>query len=132
LLCILSVLACYRPPSVGKHINKGIESNKAIELESFSARKMNVLNYQYRPGNSFKLRTDFIKDLGVHINCKINFHCHVNFIFSLALKLLGLIRTITFSFSTSDCLLMLYFALVRSKLEYASVAWNPVNDYGLQ
>jgi hypothetical protein len=57
----------------------------------------------------------------------------VNFIFiimliffSHAMKLLGLIRTLTFSFSTVDTLLVLNFALVRSKLEYASVAWNSV------
>jgi hypothetical protein len=44
------------------------------------------------------------------------------------MKLLGLIRTVTFSFSTLDSLLMLYFALVKSKLEYASasVACNSV------
>jgi hypothetical protein len=42
------------------------------------------------------------------------------------MELLGLIRTLTFSCSTIDSLLMLHFALVRSKLEYASVASNPV------
>jgi hypothetical protein len=42
------------------------------------------------------------------------------------MKLLGLIRTLIFSFSTIDSLLMLYFALVRSKLEYTSVASNSV------
>jgi hypothetical protein len=48
----------------------------------------------------------------------------VDYIFSQALKLLGLIRAITFSFSHVDNLFMLCFILVRYKLEYASVAWN--------
>jgi hypothetical protein len=82
----------------------------------YFTRKTNVLNYQYRLGNSFILRTDSIKkDLGVHIVCKLHFHHHIYFLFSLA----------NF-FSTIDSLLMLYFALVRSKLECASVAWNSV------
>jgi hypothetical protein len=95
-----------------------------VTVVSF-ARETNVLNYQYRHRNYFILQTDYIKDLGVHIDCKLHFR-HVDFLVSHALKLLGLIRTITFSFSTIDSLLMLYFALVRSKLEYASVAWNSV------
>jgi hypothetical protein len=56
----------------------------------------------------------------VHIDCKINFHHHVGFLFSRALKSLGLILTITFLFSTA------YFAFIGSEFEYASVAWNSV------
>jgi hypothetical protein len=96
-----------------------------IRVISFT-RKTNVSNYQYRLGNSFILPTDCIKDLGVHIDCKLHFHHDVDFLFSHTMKLLGLIRTLTFSFSTTDSLLILFFALVRSKLEYASVSWNSV------
>jgi hypothetical protein len=49
----------------------------------------------------------------MHIDCKINFHHYVD-LFSRALKLLELIRTITFSLSTLDILLMLY--IIRSNL----------------
>jgi hypothetical protein len=45
------------------------------------------------------LGTDCITDLGVHTDCKLHFHRHVDFLFSYALKLLGPIRTITFSSS---------------------------------
>jgi hypothetical protein len=91
-----------------------------IRFISFS-RKTTVLNYQYRLGNSPILRADCIKDLGVYIDSKLHFHQHVDFLFSHTMKLLGLIRTITFSFSTLDSLLMLYIAIVRSKLEYAAL-----------
>jgi hypothetical protein len=64
--------------------------------------------------------------MGVYIDCKLHFHQHVDYLFSHAMKLLGLIRTLTFSFSTLDSLLILFFASVISKLEYASVAWNSV------
>jgi hypothetical protein len=59
--------------------------------------------------------------VGVHIDCKLHLHYHVNFLFSHALKLLGVnSHNNTFLFHLS--LLMLYFALVRSKLKYSSAA----------
>jgi hypothetical protein len=94
-----------------------------VRVISF-ARKTNILNDQYRLANSFILRTDSIKDLGGHIYCKLHFRRHADFHFSHALKLLGIIRETTFFFPTTNSLLVLYFALFRSKLEYASVAWN--------
>jgi hypothetical protein len=64
-----------------------------------------------------------VKDLGVWLDKKLYFH-HVNYIFSVASKLLGLIKFITYNFSSLDSLLVLYVSLGRSKLEYACIAWN--------
>jgi hypothetical protein len=64
-----------------------------------------------------------VKDLGVWLDKKLYFH-HVNYIFSVASKLLGLIKFITYNFSSLDSLLVLYVSLRSSKLEYACIAWN--------
>jgi hypothetical protein len=55
---------------------------------------------------------------------KLYFHSHVDYVFSESIKLFGLIRSITYRFSSLEYLYVLYFTLVRSKLEYASVVWN--------
>jgi hypothetical protein len=65
-----------------------------IAVISFS-RKTNRL------GSSFILPTHCIKNQNVHIDCKPHFNRHTDFLFSYALKLLGLIRTITFPLSTA-------------------------------
>jgi hypothetical protein len=84
--------------------------------------------------NDYKLcqspttRTDTIKDLGVFIHVKLHFHDHVNYIFSHCIKLLGLARSITFNFSSLECILRLCITFVRSKLEYASVIWNSITS----
>jgi hypothetical protein len=93
-----------------------------IRVISFS-KKTTVFNYQYRIGNSFILWTDCIKDLGVLNDSNHHFHQHVDSLFSHIIKLLGLI---TFSFSTLGSFLMLYIAIVRSKLGYASMFWNSI------
>jgi hypothetical protein len=69
------------------------------------------------------LRSDCIKDLGVVLDFNLYFHCHVNFVYSQAVRALGLIWYITHNFSSLDRL-VLYNALIRSKLEYASFLWN--------
>jgi hypothetical protein len=64
--------------------------------------------------------------MGVFIDSKLHFHNHVDYIFSQCMKLFGLVRTITLPFSSTGSLYMLYYTLIRSKLEYASIVWNSV------
>ena len=52
------------------------------------------------------------------------FHHHVVYIYSQSLKMLGLVRTLTFPFSTSDSLLFSYFNSVRYKQEYQNDITN--------
>jgi hypothetical protein len=89
-------------------------------------RKTNVLYYTYKICDSSITRTDTIKDLGVQLDSKLHFHGHVDYIFSQSIRMLGLIRTIPYSFSTLHSLLILYITLVRPKLEYPSTVWNSI------
>jgi hypothetical protein len=92
------------------------------------SRKNNTLLLKYKLGDFYITRTDCIKDLGIFIDSKFYFHSHVGYIFSQSIKLLGLIRNITFSFSTLGSLLIFYFSLVRPKLKYESVVWNSITS----
>jgi hypothetical protein len=102
-------------------------STSKTKVISFS-RRTNVLVCDYERCQSSITRIDFIEDLGVFIYAKLHFHNHVNYIFSHCIKLLGLVRSFTFNFSSLECMLRLCITLVRSKLEYASVVWNSITS----
>jgi hypothetical protein len=70
------------------------------------------------------LRYDCIRDLVVMLDSKLYFHCHVDFVHSQILRTSGLIRLITYNFSSLESLVVLYISLIRSEVEYASVVWN--------
>jgi hypothetical protein len=97
-----------------------IQKTKIISF----TRKTNSIHFKYFVKDVLILRAECIKDLGVMLDSKLYFHCHVDFVYSQALRTLGLIRFITYNFSSLDSLVVLYIALIRSKLEYASVVWN--------
>jgi hypothetical protein len=65
------------------------------DIISFT-RKTNI-NFNYYVGNLLIVRADSVKDLGVMLDSKLNFHRYVDYllVYSRGLKLLGLIRFIT-------------------------------------
>jgi hypothetical protein len=115
---------CVRGLCISNFMKLNVKKTRVI---SFS-RKTKLRHFDYQLCESLITRTECIKDPGVQIDSKLHFHHHVDYIFSQAIRLLGLIRTETFSFSSLQSLLMLYYTSVRPKLEYASVAWNPITS----
>lgn len=77
------------------------------------ARKINIRNYECTFRTFLVFPSDCIKDFGVHIDCKIYFQHHLDFIFSHVITLQRQICTITSSLSTTDSVMM-YF--IRSDL----------------
>jgi hypothetical protein len=58
------------------------------------------------------------------MNFKFYFNIHVNYIFYYGINLLLVVRSVTFTFSSFECMNILHFAPVISKLEYDSADWN--------
>jgi hypothetical protein len=85
---------------------------------------------EYQLCHAGNTRTSSIKVVGVFFVSKLRFHNHVDFIFSECIKILGCIRSITFTSSSLDCLYVVYeyFTLVRSTLEHASLVWNSITS----
>jgi hypothetical protein len=58
------------------------------------------------------------------LGSKLRFHSHVDYVYSQALRTLGLIRHIKHNVPSLGSLIVLYNALSSSKLKYSSVVWN--------
>jgi hypothetical protein len=70
-------------------------------------------------------RVSIIKDFGIYYSSSLSFNHHIDIITGQANKVLGFIKRNTKLFSSLTCLRSLYFALVRSILEYGVVVWYP-------
>jgi hypothetical protein len=88
----------------------------------YFTRKTNSIHFNYYVVYLSIILTDFVKDLEVMLDSTLQFHRHVDYLYSRSLKVLELIRFITCNFSSLDRLKVLYIAIICSQLEYASVA----------
>lgn len=94
---------------------------------SFS-RKKTTIQYDYTINNSILNRVTEVRDLGVFLDSKLLFRSHFEKITAKAYKMLGFLIRQTADFKDINTFIILYNALVRSHLEYASVTWNPQYD----
>lgn len=90
------------------------------------SRKQNVHIHDYRIDNTSLARPDTIKDLGVIFDPKLTFVHHVNSTVATSFKALGFVVRNMRDFNNTHTSKLLYYSLVRSKLEYASIVWNPI------
>jgi hypothetical protein len=95
---------------------------------TFSRKKQRIA-YDYNIQNTILLRTSQHKDLGVTFDEKLNFNEHINLITNSSLKMLGFIIRSTLCLRSSEVLVRLYIAYIRSKLEYCVLIWSPFYNY---
>ncbi|KAJ3649704.1 hypothetical protein Zmor_021429 [Zophobas morio] len=95
------------------------------------SRTKNTLNFDYLIGSDTINRPEFVQDLGVTFDKHLNFNEQVNTVTNKACKTLRFFMKSTRDFSKFETTRHLFKALVRSKLEYASIIWNPVTKMNI-
>uniref|UniRef100_A0A6P7HH55 Uncharacterized protein LOC114348689 n=1 Tax=Diabrotica virgifera virgifera TaxID=50390 RepID=A0A6P7HH55_DIAVI len=90
------------------------------------SRKTNTIFFSYVIDNTILERTETIRDLGVHFDIHLTFNVHINLIVSQAYRTYGFIFRNCGNFTDVTALSCLFFSLVRTKLEYGSLIWNPI------
>lgn len=92
---------------------------------SFSRKRYNI-DFSYSLGGESIKCVSSIKDLGVILDSKLLFSCHIEYVFLKAMKQLGFILRTTHVFSNLACIKSVYMAYVNSILSFCSVVWNPM------
>ena len=88
-------------------------------------RCVNKLSYEYNINNFVLKRSDLIKDLGINFDSALTFRNHFDDIVKKSLATLGFVIRNTKTFTSIMALKILYYSLIRSRLEYGSVIWDP-------
>lgn len=91
---------------------------------SFTRKKKPIL-FNYSLSNERIPRVTLINDLGVIFDTELRFREHINNIISKSFRMAGFIMRTCFNFTNINVLMILYYALVRSHLEYCCIAWSP-------
>ena len=84
-------------------------------------RTSTVILFNYEIKSIILTRSDFIKDLGVILDRKLQFHDHIDAIISKSMAMLGFLKRNSSEFSDPYTLRFLYVSLVRPHLRYCDI-----------
>lgn len=102
-------------------------NNLKCKIITFT-RKSQPIIVNYKLPDAPLERVKEIRDLGLLLDCKLDFHTHINKICKSAHKMLGFVIRTASQFDNTRVAKVLYNAYVRSKLEYGAVIWNPYEE----
>lgn len=88
-------------------------------------RRNEQLHYDYTLNNTSLNRVIEFKDLGVIFDSKLSFNQHILSVVLASYKSLGFVIRNSQGFNDISVLFLLFNTFVLSKLEYASIIWNP-------
>ena len=88
-------------------------------------KKKHPYLYNYSINGVSLDRVHVVRDLGLQVDAGITFQHHIDSIVNKASKALGFVMRICSPFRNAACIKNIYFAYVRSNLEYCSTVWMP-------
>lgn len=88
-------------------------------------KKNNPFVFNYKLDDTSLNRVNEFKDLGVIFDSKVSFNQHINATVLSCYKSLGFVIRNSRGFNDVSVLFLLFNTFVLSKLEYASIIWNP-------
>lgn len=89
------------------------------------SRRTRLVDSNYDINNHLLSKVDKVLDLGVLFDSKMNFRSHIDYILPKAYSVLAFIKRNSKDFLNPYTRKILYVSFVRSRLEYASLVWNP-------
>jgi len=103
-------------------------SNKCVVVR-YSRKIRNIFNFSYMMGNNVLSVCSSIRDLGILFDEKFLFSGHIIEICKAAYRTLGFICRSGSFLKNINSFKLLYYSLVRTKLEFGSVIWYPYQSY---
>lgn len=88
-------------------------------------RSQSPVHYNYLMSGVSLERVTEIRDLGVTLDVELTFNQHIVEVCNKAFKSLGFVMRQTARFQDRDAIVALFYSLVRSKLEYNAIVWDP-------
>ena len=105
------------------HNRINLNINKCNQI-SFT-RNNKPMNFIYQINGTAISKADAVRDLGVLLDSKLSFVQHIESITDKAYKNLGFVLRTCRPFNDIECIKLLYYANVRSVLEYCCQIWAP-------
>lgn len=108
-------------------VENGLKINLSkCQVITFTNKKSPIV-FDYKiNGHSIK-RVTGIRDLGVILDKKLNFNTHLEYTINKTKTALQFVKRQSYFFDT-DVTKILYFALVRSNIEFACAIWSPFHE----
>lgn len=94
------------------------------KILTITHKKLPLMN-NYTLSNNTIDREMVMRDLGVYIDSKLSFTHHLQYVISKANSQLGFLKRNSTDFKDPYTVRILYFAFVRSQLEYCDIIWDP-------